>query len=120
MTWVKGKSGNPNGRPPVKRSFSDAVKQLLDAKSMTITWEVNGQKKKLNVKSNKNMAHGLAAALITEGIKGNVNATRELVDRAEGKPQQAIDFTGSVSGIDFSKMSEDEIREFIKQYGPKE
>jgi hypothetical protein len=36
-------------------------------------------------------AEAIARALIREAISGNVQAAREIADRTEGKPKQAID-----------------------------
>ncbi len=45
----------------------------------------------------RTVAEALARTLIREGISGNVQAIREIGDRTEGKPKQAIDLDLQVS-----------------------
>lgn len=74
--FPKGQSGNPKGRPKLTR-LTDALREQLaetnpDAPEETI-------------------AEQIARALIKEAKSGNVLAIREIADRTEGKPKQAID-----------------------------
>ncbi len=70
-----GQSGNPAGRPK-KALLSDALRrQLAEA--------VQGAPE-------KTIAEHIARALIREAVSGNVQAIREIGDRTEGKPAQAI------------------------------
>jgi hypothetical protein len=70
-----GQSGNPAGRPK-KALLSDALRrQLAEA--------VQGAPE-------KTIAEHIARALIREAVAGNVQAIREVGDRTEGKPAQAI------------------------------
>ncbi len=73
--FPKGVSGNPAGRPK-KALLSDALRrQLAEA--------VQGAPE-------KTIAEHIARALIREAVSGNVQAIREIGDRTEGKPAQAI------------------------------
>jgi hypothetical protein len=108
--WTKGQSGNPKGRPPNKKSFTQAVLELLEAQEIDVYWTVNGKKKELKVNSNKNMATGLAAALIIEGMSGNPTAIKELIDRAEGKAIATNIIDAQVSGK-FESCTTEEKRE---------
>ncbi len=74
--FPKGISGNPQGRPKITK-LTEALRQQLaetnpDAPEETI-------------------AEQIARALISEAKIGNVQAIREIGDRTEGKPKQAID-----------------------------
>ena len=74
--FPKGVSGNKNGRPKLTR-LTEALREQLaetnpDAPEETI-------------------AEQIARALISEAKTGNVLAIREIADRTEGKPKQAID-----------------------------
>ncbi len=74
--FKKGETGNQNGRPKLTR-LTDALREQLaetnpDAPEETI-------------------AEQIARALISEAKTGNVQAIREIADRTEGKPKQAID-----------------------------
>jgi hypothetical protein len=80
--FPKGESGNPSGRPKLTR-LTDALRVQLaetnpDAPEETI-------------------AEQIARALISEAKTGNVQAIREIADRTEGKPKQAIDLDLQVS-----------------------
>ncbi len=93
-----GKTNNPNGRPPKERTFSDTARQMLSAEAMDITYTYpsKGLKsgnitRRVNLKSTKTFYHGMVAALVCEGLDGNVAAIRELVNRVEGLPPQSID-----------------------------
>jgi hypothetical protein len=70
-----GQSGNPAGRPK-KALLSDALRRQL-AEAMQGAPE-------------KTIAEVIARALIREAVAGNVQAIREVGDRSEGKPAQAI------------------------------
>jgi hypothetical protein len=74
--FKKGETGNKNGRPKLTR-LTDALREQLaefnpDAPEETV-------------------AEQIARALISEAKSGNVQAAREIADRTEGKPKQAID-----------------------------
>lgn len=103
--WKKGQSGNPKGRPKKGKAFSDIARQLLSAKKIDIrfTVPINGEfkTKRLYVDSDKSVYHGLVGVLISEGLKGNVQAIKELIDRAEGKAREFVDHT--TNGKDISR-----------------
>jgi hypothetical protein len=74
--FPKGVSGNPNGRPKLTR-LTEALREQL-AEAMPNAPE-------------RTVAEAIARTLIREAISGNVQAIREIADRTEGKPKQAID-----------------------------
>jgi hypothetical protein len=86
----KGEVRNPNGRPPLEKTFSDTARELLKADNIDITYTINGVDKTLSMKATKNMHYGIASALIVEALGGNVQAVRELIDRTEGKAKETI------------------------------
>lgn len=112
MTWKKGQSGNPAGRPKMTDSFSDTARELVNAKKINIKWEINGKVKELKLKSNKALKHGLISASILEGLKGNYKAVEMLINRIDGKPDQKLMHEG---GISFTGKTDEELRELIKQ-----
>jgi len=105
--WKPGQSGNPAGRPPKEKTFSDTARMLLSATTIDITLtDGKGKEKRIFLKSTKNFYHGLVAALIVEGLKGNVNAIKELIDRAEGRPPQAISLgVGVLEAVDRQRLN---------------
>jgi hypothetical protein len=96
-----GTSGNPSGRPKLTR-LTDALREQLA--------EINPDVPE------KTIAERIARALIREAIGGNVQAIREIGDRCEGKPKQAIDLDMQVSdwrtlAKNYSLSEEDVINE---------
>ncbi len=96
-----GQTGNRNGRPKLTR-LTEALREQLaetnpDAPEETI-------------------AEQIARALIREAISGNVQAAREIGDRTEGKPKQAIDLDLQINdwrtlAKNYSLNEEDVIKE---------
>ncbi len=74
--FKKGESGNPSGRPKLTR-LTEALREQL-AEQMPNA-------------SEETVAEAIARALIGEALTGDVQAIREIADRTEGKPKQAID-----------------------------
>jgi len=109
MSWIKGKSGNPNGRPAKRKAISEAMREIIEGKSisMVVKYEENDEERteKIKVSGNKNFAYGVAAMVISKAIKGDVHAARELIDRMEGKPTNDVKLDANVSGIDTSKLT---------------
>ncbi len=77
-----GETGNRNGRPKLTK-LTDALRQQLA--------EINPDAPE------ETIAEQIARALITEAKTGNVQAIKELFDRAEGRPKQAIDLDVQVN-----------------------
>lgn len=74
--FPKGVSGNPAGRPKAV-TLSEAYRQQLAAQ------KTEGDE--------STYAEVIAKMVCEEAAKGNVMAAREIADRTEGKPKQAID-----------------------------
>ena len=70
MPFVKGKSGNPGGKPEQK-IFTDALRLAINRAS--------GDRKRLD---------NVASALISKAEAGDVQAIIAIADRLEGKPLQ--------------------------------
>jgi hypothetical protein len=87
-----GETGNPAGRP--KRT------KLTDALTAKLAENAPGA-------SEETIAERIAQALINEALNGNVQAIREIGDRTEGKPRQALE-------IDMAVM---DWRAIAEQYG---
>lgn len=106
--FQKGKSGNPTGRPVKAMTFSDTAREMLSAKSMDITYSYcknkNTTTKTVSLSSTENLYHGIAAALISEALDGNVRAAKELLNRAEGTVAQSVDLTSKGDRIENSAV----------------
>lgn len=96
-----GETGNAQGRPKLT-VLSEALRALLATEMPNATEQT--------------VAEAIAKALVRAALKGDVAAAREIADRTEGKPKQAIDVDMSVN--DWRQMArthglseEDVIRE---------
>ncbi len=99
--FKKGESGNLSGRPKLTR-LTDALREQLAETNPYAPEET--------------VAEEIARALISEAKNGNVAAIREIGDRTEGKPKQAIDLDMQVSdwrtlAKNYSLSEEDVIHE---------
>ncbi len=99
--FQKGESGNPQGRPKLTR-LTDALREQLAETNPYAPEET--------------VAEEIARALISEAKIGNVQAIREIGDRTEGKPKQAIDLDMQISdwrtlAKNYSLSEEDVIHE---------
>ena len=91
MPWVKGQSGNPEGRRrdrPWKAAIDRAVRRAMEGGRIDYT-----------------ALDALADALVAAGLAGEVNALKELGDRIDGKVPQAV-----IGGDDDDPAIQHEIR----------
>ena len=94
MPFKKGQSGNPGGRPKEK-PFSDALRmEIADA----------GEDHKA--------LRRVARKLIENAEAGDIRAIRELADRLDGKPIQAVD-----ANVDVSTDPLAELIEYVNENG---
>lgn len=77
VSWKKGQSGNPNGRPKREWTWSGALQAAME----------KSEKDGIPVKTH------VAKALVKEALTGNVQAIKELMSRMDGMPQQPTDIT---------------------------
>lgn len=114
--FKKGESGNPKGRPKKEKCFSDIARQLLSAKKLNIeyTFPKDGKEvtARVSITSDKTIYHGLCAALVREGMGGNVQAIKELIDRTEGKAKEFIDHTTKGEPIAGNDYTDEELAAF--------
>jgi len=87
-------NANPRGRPRKETCFADIARDMLASKEINITLTApDGQKKQIGLKADKTFRHALITGLIREGLKGNVAAIKELVDRTDGKVSDLLSVT---------------------------
>jgi hypothetical protein len=116
--FLPGISGNPNGRPKKEKAFSEIARNLLASNKIDIeyTFPSGGTMKtaKVHLESTKTIYHGLVAALVKEGMEGNVQAIKELIDRTEGKAHESVAMTFNdetpTPPIPLADLSEEEKR----------
>jgi hypothetical protein len=81
MPFVKGQSGNPNGRPKKGRSLTDEIEKVLRCKGP-------------DGRPNKAL---FAERVVQMAIEGNVAAANLVLSYIDGKPLQSIDLTSEES-----------------------
>jgi len=84
--FVKGKSGNPKGRPKVSDSYADLVRDLLERKIEMLT-----------VTPMTTAKTALCVGQIRKAIKGDTTAAKELIDRAYGKVTDKLDLNNDLT-----------------------
>ena len=87
MTFVKGKSGNPKGRPKKDVSITSILKDKLDTVPEI---EVNGQPNK------KTWRDLIAEAMLTKSAEGDIRTIQELLNRVEGRVIEKVEQTGEM------------------------
>lgn len=85
--WKPGQCGNPFGRP-VKTPMSDRYLKALETK---LPDEVRC---KLGLPKGSTVGDAIARRLAVKALNGSVEAAREIADRVEGKPAQAVRLEG--------------------------
>ena len=96
-----GVSGNPNGRPKGSKSFAGAMKRLMSAQKLDMTWTINGKekKKKIDITGDyENFYDAIVAKQIEMAIGGDQRAADSIMSRMEGTPTQSINMKQEVSG----------------------
>ncbi len=112
--FPKGVSGNPAGRPPGTKSLSTVLKSLMESCEIKLemTQKMPDEKlprvRTLEISVSQNMNYAVSVALLSQALKGDVQAINTIFDRLEGKPIQT-NLVGS--GDDFKGLSLDEKRE---------
>ena len=82
MAWQKGQSGNPKGRA-VEKPWTDAMRHTL------AQFELKDADGKVKVKRGEALRK-IAETMVTQAIVGDKDARRDIADRLEGRPAQAI------------------------------
>lgn len=80
MPFKKGQSGNPRGGS-AQKPFADALRMEIAA--------AGKEHKKLRQ---------IAKALLNEAANGNLKAIKEVADRLDGRPAQAVEMAGRDGG----------------------
>ena len=102
--WIKGESGNPNGRPKGSKNRSTIARQWL---------EVNQNLKNPLTGENETMSQEdlMTLALIKKARDGDVNAYKALMDSGYGAPIQQIEQQQTT--VDLSELTTEEIKAFL-------
>ena len=101
--------GNPGGgRPKGSKSLTKILKEALE-KDLAL------KDSKTGIVETKQISEWLVAAMVRDGIKGDLKAIREIYDRIEGKPLQKVNNVTSLdlSNIDLSSLTDEQIQKLI-------
>jgi hypothetical protein len=98
--WKKGQSGNLSGRPKSK-TLSTAYKNKLEEAVP-------------NDPEGRTWAELIAEAQVRDAVRGNVQAAREIADRTEGRPRQAIEFEDKTMTQAFERMTLEELEAYAR------
>ncbi len=98
--------GNTASAGNKRKAYTSILSEMLLGNRIEVSWTINGEKKSLEVTSDKNLYYGVAAVQVMEALKGNTNATKEIIDRTEGRSLQSIAAISEVTfkGTDFSEL----------------
>jgi hypothetical protein len=89
-------SRNPNGRPTLIHTFANTAREILSSNKLDVSYTYPGKDgkdpvtKNIHLETTVNFHHGLVSALLSEGLSGNIQAARELINRTEGLPKQTV------------------------------
>ena len=104
--YEKGVSGNPNGRPVKKGSYTDSLRKVLEAQEMKVSLVVNDNRKVIDVKcEGKSFYDGIAVVHVMEALKGNLQAIKDISDRVDGKVTDKKEQTNTGNQLDGLKIS---------------
>lgn len=84
--FIKGESGNPNGRPKGARSLSTILREMLEEE---IEENVDGKKER------KQFQDVIVRKLLKKANDGDLRAIQEIFDRVEGRAQSKVDVTSN-------------------------
>ncbi len=76
MTFIKGQSGNPRGRPIKANAFAELLRVLLDKEREGTT-----------------MREHVAQVVIEKAMRGDMDAIKWIVDRTDGKITDMVEAT---------------------------
>jgi hypothetical protein len=81
VAWVKGQSGNPDGRA-AEKPMRDAI--ALELAEEKVVQDDDGKARKFR------KLRLVARALVNKAVEGDVTAIKDVIDRMDGKPPQQI------------------------------
>ena len=88
-SFKPGQSGNPSGRPKREWTWAQELQKAVERQTADGT----------------PIKEGVADAVVTQALEGNVHAIRELFNRMDGMPHQAVSHTGEDGPIEIKIVS---------------
>ena len=98
--WKKGQTGNPRGRPKKGASWTELVKELGDLTPAEVKAWVGAIGRKLPDRDDVTLRElAVLAAYVDAVLDPSPRMLQTLMDRAEGRPLQAVEVGGSDTPI---------------------
>ena len=105
-----------NGRPAKYKSWPGIIEEMLSSRVMRVYYVKDDIPKYMDLDTGDpqlSFKHVIISNLIKESVRGNVNAIRELLDRAIGKAPQTIINQQKEENEDLTRLSETELQEYL-------
>ena len=118
--WVKGQSGNPNGRPKGTKGLSETLRELLEKDGLMIienVYEVDENNKETGnvfkrAKVRIPKKDIIALAVLKKSAKGDMRAIEFMFDRMEGMAVQKHETEDALIEISYFDGYENESEEY--------
>lgn len=102
--FAPGNNANPLGRPKKGNAWADIREELLSASKIRLSLtssDKDGNDRTrildLSTDAEKTFRHAVLVRQIQNALSGDDDAIRDLMDREEGKPRQAVDLGGQAT-----------------------
>lgn len=102
MAFVKGKSGNPNGRPALGKAITPFLRSI--AEEELIITDKDGNERKIT------KAEALGRRIWQEALTGDYNFMKLIINYTDGMPIQAVD--ANLTGV--SELTKEETEKLFK------
>ena len=79
------------GRHKKENTYSDIVRELLNAQELSLTITTPKEKKQIKMTADNTLYHAIAIGQINRAMSGDTQAAREIIDRADGKVKEKLD-----------------------------
>lgn len=108
--FVKGQSGNPNGRPKGAQTSSVRLRRLLEIEQKKPNPVTKKEEKFTTLEL-------MDAAVIAKALKGDILAYREILDRFEGKVPNKNEHSGSLDLTGANEATDAKMAAILKALG---
>lgn len=111
-----GEVRNPNGRPKRKGSYADSLHKVMTSDEVVLSLKINGKTNKNTIKTEqKNFYMAVAIVQLREALRGNMVAIKDIADRIDGKPMQAVEVDDKTD----DKLTATDLKAFINALNTK-